>query len=62
MWGRLRWRRVHAQIEGAGGAYRVRYRDGNGEEHVEVFATRDLARGFVKALRRRPAARVGDSL
>ena len=47
-----RW--VDYSIEGAGGTFRVRYKDAAGEEHVVEFPTQTAARAYVEQFRRWP--------
>ena len=54
MEGRQESRWVDYSIEGSHGTYRVRFRDAQGEEHVEEFATKTAALEYVQGLRRWP--------
>jgi hypothetical protein len=51
----FRDRPVDYSIEGAGGKFRVRIKDADGQEHVRVFETRSAAREYVRGLQQRRA-------
>lgn len=51
----FRDRPIDYSIEGAGGKFRVRIKDADGQEHVRVFETRSAAREYVRGLQQRRA-------